>query len=186
MNENHQHDWDAAGNLLTRRSAIGLIGTALVPFTIPKSGGKAGFLSADEAFSIIEKWNGEALSTEEIERVFLATWPTMHRHGYNTSELPCKTKLRQFFDGEKLGRLLRLVRDGEASDRLYVALDSPLHVTRIIGCSVVGVLEWGHYVAWLKRSIIACFDAEIDNKLIWERDFSLCGLFRDYRLKSCP
>lgn len=168
---------------LTRRHAIGLIGAALVPFAVPTSEDKPKDLTSDEAFLAVENWDGSSLSTEEVKRIYLACWPTMHRYVYNISNLPCKNKLHHFFNSEKLGRLLRLIRDGEASDQLYVALDCPLQVTKIIGCSTIGVLEWGHYVAWLKRSIIGCFDAEIDKKLIWEKRFSLCGLFWNYRLK---
>lgn len=111
---------------LTRRHAIGLIGASLIPVAIPTSEEKSKELTPDEAFLAIESWDGSPLSTEEVERIFLACWPTMRLHNYNTCQLPYGSKLRQFFDREKIGRLLRLVRKGDASDRLYVALEPPL------------------------------------------------------------
>ena len=47
---------------LTRRHALGLIGSALVSFSIPKSEAKAAELTAEEAFRFIEEWDGASLS----------------------------------------------------------------------------------------------------------------------------
>jgi hypothetical protein len=153
MNENHHQKSVTGEYLLTRRRAIQLCGAALVPFAIPKSGVRVGALSADEAFRIIEKWNGGALSTKEIERVFLDTWPTMHRHGYNILKIPCGRKLPQFFDSRKMMKLLQVVKARGATDLLYIALESPLRLTHH---GVVGGPEWNCYVAWLKRSLVSC------------------------------
>lgn len=168
---------------LTRRHALGLIGSALVSFSIPESEEKTSELTTEEAFRSIEKWDGASLSTEEIQRIFLATWPTMHRHGYNIKKLPGGTKLSAFYGCRHVSHLLLSVKNRCSNDLVYAALDLPL--MRVAGFPGINACMWWSYTAWMKRSIIRCFETDIDDIRICRERFSLYELFFKYQLKSC-
>ncbi|MCX6972156.1 MAG: hypothetical protein NTV93_18670 [Verrucomicrobia bacterium] len=169
---------------LTRRHALGLIGSTLVTFSIPRSEAKAAGLTADEAFRFIEEWDGASLNTEEIQWIFLATWPTMHRHGYNIKELPGGQKLSAFYGRRHMSHLLLSIKNRCSNDLVYAGLDLPL--MRVTGVSGINACMWWAYTAWMKRSIIRCFETDIDDLRITRERFSLYGLFCNYQLKPCP
>lgn len=93
---------------------------------------------------------------EDLEKLFIACWKTMHRHKYDIQQIPNGKAFSAFFNRRQLTRLLRRVILGQCDDLLYVALQSSLNVTTTNGG--IALQMWCSQVVWLKRNLVSCVE----------------------------
>jgi ABC-type glycerol-3-phosphate transport system substrate-binding protein len=137
---------------VTRRHALKLFGVSPIALALPSLSGRSNLKTADDCFQLIADWNGATLSTEELQHIYVTIWPSLYKVGYNYLKTPIQRKLTQFWDVEKVTRLLRVVASGDYPDILYAALDHPLKL--VYGGWTVGGPEWACYIGWIKYRLL--------------------------------
>ena len=111
---------------------------------------------------------------EDLEKLFIACWKTMHRHKYDIQHIPNGKAFAAFFNRRQLTRLLRRAISGQCDDLLYVALQMPLNLTTINGG--IALQAWWSRVVWLKRNLVLCVEGWPDDIQIARKPIKLSEL----------
>jgi hypothetical protein len=159
---------------VTRRHALKLFGVSPIALALPSLSRTSNLKTADDCFQYIADWNGEPLSTEELQHIYLTLWPRLYKVGYNYLETPVKRKLPEFWDVEKLTRLLRVVASGDYPDLLYAALDHPLKL--VFGGWTVGGGHWECYIGWIKKKLLETGGVKPSVHAVPRERFWLCSV----------